>query len=218
MNSLNSYTGKIIEVELTSKKNITGKLIEVGLDIIVLFNGTYFAYLPIQHIHRVRKGESTDTDFTSNELSPILKDDDQLSLRKIVNNASGIFVEILLSGNHLVYGYIQHVQDDYVVLDSPAFKTMILPIAHLNCLIPYLNQTPYQMRAGKQPVISKGSFALTFKEQLKVYNGRIVIFDLGKDPQKVGLLTKVEDRMVELVTGNGQILYLNIAHLKSLHG
>lgn len=218
MNSLRSYTGKIIEVELSSKKNITGKLIEVGSDIIVLFNGKYFVYLPIQHIHRVRKGESTDTDFTSNDPSPILKDDDQLSLRKIVNNASGIFVEILLSGNHVVYGYIKHVQEDYVVLDSPAYKTMILPMAHLNCLIPYLNQTPYQINAGKQPVPSEGSFAQTFKEQLKVFNGRVVIFDLGKDPQKVGLLTKVGDSLVELVTGNGQILHLNIAHLKSLHG
>jgi hypothetical protein len=46
----------------------------------------------------------------------------------------------------------------------------------------------------------------------------MAIFDLGENPQKVGLITKVDDSLVELVTGNGQILHLNIAHLKSLHG
>ena len=218
MNSLSSYTGKIIEVELSSKKNITGKLIEVGSDIIVLFNGKHFVYLPLQHIHCMRKSESKDTDFTSKDSSPILKDDNQLSFRKIVTNASGIFVELVLSGNHVVYGYIKQIQDDYVVLDSPAYKIIIIPMAHINCLIPYFNQTPYQINAEKQPVTSEGSFAQTFHEQLKVYQGRMAIFDLGKNPQKVGLLTKVEDSLVELVTGNGQILHLNIAHLKSIHG
>jgi len=217
MNSLSSYKGKIIEVELSFKKNITGKLIEVGSDIIVLFNGKHFVYLPLQHIHCMRKGESTNTDFTSNS-SPILNDDNQLSFRKIVTNASGLFVELVLSGNHVVYGYIKQVQDDYIVLNSPAYKIIILPMAHVNCLIPYFNQTPYHINAEKQPIASEGSFAQTFHEQLKVYQGKMAIFDLGKNPQKVGLITKVGDSLVELVTGNGQILHLNITHLKSLHG
>ncbi len=50
------------------------------------------------------------------------------------------------------------------------------------------------------------------------YWSRFAIFNLGKDSQKVGLLTKVEDDLVELITGSGQILHLNIAHLKSHHG
>ena len=218
MNSLSSYTGKIIEVELSSKKNITGKLIEVGSNIIVLFNGNHFVYLPVQHILCLRKGESADTDFHSNDVSPILKDGNQLTLRKILINAAGIFVEILLSGGHVVYGYIKDIHDDYIVFHSPAFKIMIIPIAHVKWLIPYLNQTPYQINTEQQPVPSEGTFAQTFKEQLKVYIGKMVIFDVGKDPQKVGLLSNVEDNLVELITGNGQILHLNIEHLKSMHG
>lgn len=218
MNSLSSYIGKIIEVELSSKKNITGKLIEVGSNIIVLFNGNHFVYLPVQHILCLKKGQSADSDFLSGDVSPILKDGNQLSLRKILTNAVGIFVEILISGGHVVYGYIKDIQDDYIVFHSPAFKTMSIPIAHVKWLIPYINQTPYQINSGQQSVPSEGSFAQTFKEQLKVCIGKMVIFDVGKDPQKVGYLTNVEDDLVELITGNGQILHLNIEHLKSLHG
>jgi ferredoxin-fold anticodon binding domain-containing protein len=218
MNSLSSYTGKIIEVELSSKKNITGKLIEVGSNIIVLFNGNHFVYLPVQHILCLKKGQSAESDFLSNEVSPIFKDGNQLSFRKVLTNAVGIFVEILISGGHVVYGYIKDIQDDYIVCHSPAFNIMIIPIVHVKWLIPYLNQTPYQINAEQQPVPSEGSFAQTFKEQLKVCIGKMVIFDVGKDPQKVGLLTNVEDNLVELITGTGQILHFNIEHLKSLHG
>lgn len=218
MNSLNSYTGKIIEVELSSKKSITGKLIEVGSDIIVLFNGKHYVYFPVQHIISVRNGESTDNEFINTDSSPIEKGGDLMSLKRILTNATGIFVEIYLSGNHTVYGYITHIQEDYVVFESPASKTIYLPIVHLKWLIPYLNQTPYQIKSDQPQVISKESFTHTFEDQLKTFIGKMVIFDFGKDPQKVGMLSKAGNNLVELITGNGQILYLNIAHIKSLNG
>lgn len=218
MNTLSSYTGKIIEVELSSKKNITGKLIEVGLDIIVLFNGKHFVYFPVKHIISVRNGESTDDEFINTDSSPIDKNGNLMSLREILINASGIFVEVYLSGNHTVYGYITHIQDDYVVFDSPAFKNIILPTAHIKWLIPYLSKTPYQIKNESSKAIPGESFAHTLEEQLKTFTGKIVIFGFGKDPQNVGLLLKVGKNLVELITGDGQILYLNIDHIKSLHG
>ena len=218
MNTLSSYTGKIIEVELSSKKNITGKLIEVGSDIVVLFNGKHFVYFPVKHIVSMRNGESTDNEFINTDSSPIDKNGNLMSLREILTNASGIFVEIYLSGNHTVYGYITHIQDDYVVLESPVFKNVILPIAHIKWLIPYLSKTPYQIKTDQSKVIPRESFAHTFEDQLKTFTGKIVIFGFGKDPQNVGLLLKVGNNLVELITGDGQILYLNIDHIKSLHG
>jgi hypothetical protein len=216
VNSLNSYTGKIIEVELTSRKSITGKLIEVGSDIIVLYNGKHYVYFPVQHIISVKNGESTDNEFINTDSSPIEKDGNLMSLKRILTNSSGIFVEIYLSGNHTVYGYITHIQEDYVVFESPAIKTIYIPIVHIKWLIPYLNQTPYQISSNQPRVISKESFAHIFEDQLKTFIGKIVIFDLGKDPQKVGKLINAEKNMVELITGDGQILYLNIAHIKLL--
>lgn len=215
MNSLRSYIGQIIEVEISSKKKIVGKLLELGSDLIVLFNGQKYVYVPIVHLLSVSKGESLDTEYTNKETVPF--EGKQLSLKQILNNASGIFVELYLTGNHTVHGYIQKVQGDYIVFDSPAFKTLYIPIAHLKWLIPYLNQTPYQIKTGQQLISSDESFAQTFEEQMKKMLGKIVLFDLGKDSEKIGILNRVEKILVELVTGNGKTIYLNMAHLKSMH-
>ncbi|QBP42854.1 DUF2642 domain-containing protein [Paenisporosarcina antarctica] len=217
MNNLSSYTGQILEIELTSKKSMTGKLMEIGSDIIVLFNGQNYVYLPMMHILCVRKGDSTEDEFINPDSSPIQKNEDLISLKKILTNASEIFVEIFLSGNHTVYGYINQIQDDYIIFYSPAFKTIHIPIVHLKWLIPYINKTPYQIKACQSLSSSEGIFASTFKEQLKTFVGKIVTFDLGKDSQKIGKINNAENNLVELITGDGQIIYLNIAHLKSLH-
>ncbi|MGB3260012.1 DUF2642 domain-containing protein [Paenisporosarcina sp.] len=215
MNSLKSYIGKIIEVEISSKKTIVGKLVELGSDLIVLFNGQQYVYLPLVHLLSVKSGESTDTEYIIEETAPF--EGTQLSLKQILKNASGIFVELFLTGNHTVHGYIQNVQEDYIVFDSPAFKTMYIPVAHLKWLIPYLNQTPYQIKTGQQINSSGESFAQTFEEQMKKSLGKIVLFDLGKDSEKIGILNGVENVLVELVKGNGKTIYLNMAHLKSMH-
>jgi hypothetical protein len=215
MNSLKLYIGKIIEVEISSKKTIVGKLLELGSDLIVLFNGQQYVYLPLVHLLSVKSGESTDTEYIIEETAPF--EGAQLSLKQILTNASGIFVELFLTGNHIVHGYIQNVQEDYIVFDSPAFKTMYIPVAHLKWLIPYLNQTPYQIKTGQQINSSCESFAQTFEEQMKKSLGKIVLFDLGKDSEKIGILNGVENVLVELVKGNGKTIYLNMAHLKSMH-
>ncbi|MGE6486759.1 DUF2642 domain-containing protein [Paenisporosarcina sp. NPDC076898] len=215
MNSLRSYIGQIIEVEVSSKKTIVGKLLELGSDLIVLFNGRQYVYLPVVHLLSVNKGESTDTEYMNAETAPF--EGKQLSLKQILTNASGIFVELFLTGNHHVHGYIQNVQEDYIVFNSPAFKTMYIPVAHLKWLIPYLNQTPYQIKTGQQIHSSGESFAQTFEEQMKKSLGKIVLFDLGKDSEKIGILNGVENILVELVKGNGKTIYLNMAHLKSMH-
>jgi len=215
MNSLRSYIGQIIEAEVSSKKTIVGKLLEIGSDLIVLFNGQKYVYLPVVHLLSVNKGESTDTEYMNAATAPF--EGKQLSLKQILTNASGIFVELFLTGNHTVHGYIQYVQEDYIVFDSPAFKTMYIPVSHLKWLIPYLNQTPYQIKTGQQIQSSGESFAQTFEEQMKKSLGKIVLFDLGKDSEKIGILNGVETVLVELVKGNGKTVYLNMAHLKSMH-
>ena len=56
MNSLRSYIGQIIEVEISSKKKIVGKLLELGSDLNVLFDGQKYVYVPIVHLLSVSKG------------------------------------------------------------------------------------------------------------------------------------------------------------------
>lgn len=219
MNRLSLYMDQIVELELAPKKTLVGRLVEVGSDIAVLFNGHHFLYVPVAHLLSVKRGESTNanSEYLTNQSTPLEKDTKLLTLKQIVTNASGIFVELFLAGNHTVYGYIKHIKENYIVFDSPAFKTIYIPIPHIKWLIPHLNQTPYQMKTGQQLMSSDESFAPTFDEQVKRFIGKIVLFELGKDPQKIGLLTSVENSLLELVSGNGNVIYLNISHLKSMH-
>lgn len=219
MNTLSLYIDQIVELELASKKSIVGKLVEVGSDIVVLYNGQHFLYVPVAHLLSVKRGEYTDTnsEYLTNQSTPLEKDNKLLTLKQIVTNASGIFVELFLAGNHTVFGYIKHIKEDYIVFDSPAFKPIYIQLAHIKWLIPYLNQTPYQMKTGQQLMSSDESFAPTFNEQVKRFIGKIVLFDLGKDPQRIGLLKNVENSLLELVSGNGTVIYLNMTHLKLMH-
>jgi hypothetical protein len=217
MSYLNQYVSKVIEIELSSKKTIIGKLVEYGSNILVVFNGQKFIYIPFLHINLIRQCDSKDTEFTvvaGN--TPIDKESDKLSLTRILNNAKGIFVEIYISGNQSVYGYITNIRNDYFVFYSPAYKTIYIPIEHLKWLIPYLDQSPYDLKSESLVIPLEIELADTFEEQIKKLEGEVVLFDLGKDPNKIGLIKNIEQNTVELVSGNGQIHYLNITHIKSL--
>lgn len=217
MSYLSQFTGKIIEIELSSKKMMTGKLVEYGSDILVIYNTGKFFYIPFMHIIFIRESDSTDGDFVISEQSPIIKESDRMSLTKILNNAKGIFVEIYVTGNQSVYGYITNIRNDYFVFYSPAFKTMYIPIAHLKWLIPYLDQTPYNLKSESSVISINVGLADTFEEQIKKLEGEVVLFDLGRDPNKIGLIKNMDQNTVELVSGDGHILYLNLTHIKTLH-
>lgn len=216
MNYLSQYMGQIIEIEVSSKKIITGKLIEYGSDIVVVFNGRKFFYIPVLHIIHIKKSENIEEQITTVAPSPIGQEE-LLSFEKILGNALGIFVEVYIAGNQSIYGYITHKQNDYIVFYSPAFKTLFIPIAHLKWLIPHLDKTPYSVN-GNPGNSFTGALAATFEDQLKKLIGEVVQFDLGKNSDTIGLIKNFENNMVEMVTGDGQIIFLNLLHIKSIHG
>jgi hypothetical protein len=61
------------------------------------------------------------------------------------------------------------------------------------------------------------TLAKTFREQLQNHLGNIVIFDLGENLTKAGILQKVEDDVVELVMADGEKIFRNLKHLKTVH-
>ena len=73
MNYLSQYEGQLIEIELAAKKIITGKLVEYGTDILVVFNGQYFYYIPVQHIICISKPDYTEDEIINVAPSPIRK-------------------------------------------------------------------------------------------------------------------------------------------------
>jgi hypothetical protein len=219
MSFLKQYIGKIIEIEVSSKKSLVGVLVDYGSDIAILYGRNEFYYIPFMHIQSIKECKDNTEDFGNPEKNPIDQNEQMISCRKILTNAKGIFVEIYVTGKQSIYGYITSVLNNYFVFYSPVYKTMYVPINHLKWLIPYhLNETPYALSKERLPLSPVNiSNARTFEEQLKKFEGEIVVFDLGENPNKIGMVKKFENNIVELVTGREETVYWNLNHLKTVH-
>ena len=56
----------------------------------------------------------------------------------------------------------------------------------------------------------------TFEEQLKKLENQIVILDGGDNPEKIGLLQKVSNNKAILITADGETVYRNLDHIKTI--
>jgi hypothetical protein len=218
MEELKAYVGKKIMIEISGKINHIGILIDIGSDILVIYNGNDYLYVPFIHIQHINCDVS-DEEIKEPHSPSILDPNDQISLRKIANNAKGVFVEIFVTSNKAIHGYITNVMNDYIVFYSPVYKTMFIPLQHLKWLIPYYpNQTPYRLDRSEFPVSpTKLTLARTCEEQLQKLRGRIVVFDLGLEQHRIGQLRNIKDNFIELITARDQTIYLNLRHIKTIH-
>lgn len=150
---------------------------------------------------------------------PFLEESEPISFRKILMNAKGQFIELCVTGNRSIHGYITSVLNDYIVFYSPVFKTVFLSMQHIKWLIPYsTNLTPYTLSNTDLPVVpSTIPLARTFEEQLKKYIGHLLVFDLGENPNKVGLIQNISNNIVELVNAEANIVFWKLSHIKSVH-
>lgn len=217
---LDDYKGEYVDVEISSKKHLVGTLIEYSNDIVVIYSENQFYYVPSLHIQYMKKNNQprAGTEQTP-ETIPFVDEDGTISYRKILNNAKGYFVEIYVTGKQSIHGYITSIMNNYFVFYSPVYKTMFIPLYHLKWLIPYdTDQTPYSLSNNSLPVNpEKVTLARTFEEQLKKYIGKIVVFDIGEEPYKIGKLQKFENNVVEIVTGREETIFWNFHHLKVFH-
>ena len=124
-----------------------------------------------------------------------------------------------VEGNRTIHGYLTSIMNDYFVFYSPAHKVMYISMNHVKWLIPYIkNTTPYSLSNEKLPVKPTSlSLARTFTEQCKRLENNMVILDNGDHPEKIGLLQKVFDSKLALVNAEGEMVYWNCHHLKTLH-
>jgi hypothetical protein len=215
---LSSMIGKGIELDISGNIERVGMLVDYGLDLVVIYDGNNYVYIPFGHIQNIRLHRGTmQTDQPSAyERSDA---DNELSYRKILMESKGMFVQIFVAGNQSIHGYVTSVMTNYFVFYSPAHQTLFIPMFHLKWLIPYPeNQTPYTLRKEELPV-QPTSFKLarTFEEQIKKFEGNIVMFDLGSQPDKIGLLKGIQNNIAELVTADQRSVYWNIHHIKMVN-
>lgn len=219
MRVLQPFVGQQVIVEISGNNICNGKLIDLGLDIMVMVYEQQFYYIPLVHVQNVKlNSESrTGTDILSNE-TPIDYLADSLSFRKILNTAKGRFVEIYVTGNKTIHGYLTSIMNDYIVFYSPVYKTMYVSMNHLKWLIPYRsNVTPYSLDNQFLPMNAINiALSRTFEEQCKKLEGKIVVFDLGENTNKIGLLQKADNDFIQLINASGDKVFWNLQHLKTV--
>ena len=126
-------------------------------------------------------------------------------------------MEIFVTGNRSIHGYITSVLNDYIVFYSPIYKMILISMHHLKWLVPYQNKlTPYTLSNENLPVVPANiPLSRSFEEQLQKYKGQLLVFDMGDNPNKVGLVKSVSNNIVELVTASGETNYFEACTFKN---
>ena len=223
MSYFSRYIGSLIDLELDGGVKHTGMLVDAGPDIVVMYSRDSYMYIPLTHVRHIEP-LPPGTSSISNSPKPSSDDnpfwnEKELSYRKVLLHSKGTFVEIFVTGNQSLHGYVTTILTNYIVFYSPVYKTMYIPLLHLKWLIPYPpDRTPYMLERNKLPVAPSGlTLARTFEEQLKKLTGKIVVFDAGLQADYTGLLLNSEDHIAELVTAHGRKLHTNVRQIKTVH-
>lgn len=218
MSVLRQYVQQHVEVEISGGHYCRGKIVELGLDLIVLADEKQFYYIPLVHVQYVRQACPPVAEAELVAADPTIDyEEENLSYRKILNNAKGRFVKMYVSGI-TIHGYLTSIMNDYFVFYSPVHKAMFVSMNHLKWLIPYdAGHTPYTLDNQSLPVQPLTiSLSRTFEEQCKKLAGQVVVLDLGDHPQKIGLLQKVDNQIVELVNAEGEKVCWGLQHIKTV--
>lgn len=212
--------GELIKLELTNKKQFYGTLIDIGSDIIVFHNNYDFIYIPMLHIKNVRLLTKEEEESISKPESIVdMPFEEELSLRKILNSAKGLFTEIYVTGNQPIHGYITGVMNNYISFYSPVFKTILISLQHIKWLIPYsANERPYGLGNEDLPVHpSNVSLARTFEVQIEKMIGKLVVFNVGENESLIGKILNVDNKFIELMIARENKICLNHTHIKTIH-
>lgn len=215
MNSVMQLINQQIMVKVTGGNFIQGIFTDIGNDILVLFDGQRYRYIPLIHVHKIKLSSQEEEEISQPTGNSLIQQEKEISYRSILTNAKGLFTEIQVSGKQPLYGYITGVLSDYFVFNSPIYQTVYIPLTHLKWLTLHdQNATPYTITS--LPIQTQNP-SRSFEEQLKKLEDNLVVFDLGEDQDKIGLLKKIENNLIELITANGETVILNPAHVKSVY-
>jgi len=219
---IKDHIGTYIKLEISGNKAINGILIDIGSDLWVIYNGYDYLYIPTVHVQNWKfpKQEEIDEIITlSDDQSPIFSPNEEISLRKTLTAAKGIFTEIYVTSKQALHGYIISIMNNYFVFYSPIYKTMFISLNHLKWLIPYTNnQRPYGLSNASLPVNpSNITFARSFEVQIEKLNGTLAVFNIGENENSMGKIMGIKNNFVELISAKGDPVYKNLQHIKTVH-
>ena len=218
---IQSLIKEFVQIEVSGKKILKGTLIDVGKDLLVIFNGTDYMYIPIDHIHNFCALKNNELDMLAPIESSSIKtsgNNEDLSLQATLHQAKGKNIEIYLIDDQPLHGYITHILDDYFEFYSPVYKTMYVSIKHLKWLIPYVsNEGPYGVNNNYSKSLVNENLENTFKNKINKFKDKLIVFNIGGSKSHIGTIKNVEEQMVELEKARAAKDYLNIDHIKTIH-
>ncbi|AZN38694.1 DUF2642 domain-containing protein [Paenibacillus albus] len=221
MNEYASLIGEKVVLEISGKRLLPGRLIDVGSDIVVLLYQLRYLYIPFAHVHNLKadvsSGEGSESGSQAEEPSIGLLVD-QLNVAKIMQEAKGLFVEIYVSGNKSIHGYLNGVMNDYFTLYSPIHGTIYVALSHMKWLIPYpTSHVPYARSTGTAPMgQTQPSLAKNFEGTLKKEEGKMAVIDLSGASERIAVIKGVAGGIINVIDADGNSTLLNIAHVKTM--
>lgn len=217
-----NFGKEIIGLEISGGKFLKGSIIEMSNDIVVLFDGNDYLYIPFNHVQNLTLIKNYQD--TMNEPSePSLLDTDtdkkELTFPNILTQAQGIYTEIYVTGKTPIHGYISNIMNDYIVVQSPIYSSIYIASTHIKWLIPYYtNQTPYGL-TEKVFTIKPYNELLpsTFAAQIEKMRDKLVVINLGEKENYIGKINNVKGPIVEIQTARTNQSYLNLSHIQTIH-
>lgn len=222
-NLLQDFDKEIVQMGITGKRVLRGKIIDNSSEIVVLFDGEEFLYIPVCHIHEIEidysneDGLQVPSSFTQDKL--FNSKNEEMTLLKVLAKTVGIYLEIHVLNNQPLHGYISTILQNYIVFQSPIYKTMFIPIQHLKIIVPYSqNQKPYSLSSDDFPInASNEKFPSTFEVQMKNFKNKLVILNAGEKNNYAGRILESKGTMITLQTAKGNTIHYNIQHIKTIH-
>ncbi|WP_318618123.1 DUF2642 domain-containing protein [Sporosarcina sp. YIM B06819] len=218
-NIIRSLVKQVVQLEVSGKNILKGTVIDLGTDTMVLFNGAEFVYIPLDHIQNFKVDGNNDEDIQAPAMLPSISADENdvdLTFTKVLTQAQGKYVEIYVTGNEALHGYITSIKDNYFEFQSPVYKTMYISLSHVKWLIPYAqNELAYGLNLPVQP--NNETLASTFEVQVEQFKNEIVVLNIGGPKSHIGKITNVEQQIAEIQTARADSSYVNLGHIKTLH-
>ena len=219
---IQSFVNEVVKVEVSGKNLINGTVIDLGSDMIVLYNGISFMYIPLVHIQGFEIDSDNESDIKApTEFPSVIAEENEvdLSFSGVLSQVKGKYVEIYVTGGRPLHGRITSIMNDYFVFNSPIYKTMYISLNHLKWLIPYSqNERPYGLD-GYAILLEpdNNSLASTLEAQVKKVENKMVVFNIDGNKSHIGIVNKIEGQIVEIQTARAHPIYLNLHHIKTFH-
>ena len=210
-----------VTVSLIGDSLFKGIIFDSGSDIIVLFNGKEFIYIPVNHIEYIAP-DIPDTELTEpSNFQNILSNNSHkdLTFDSILKEAIGVYQQLCIINKKQLHGTIIEVLEDYIVFSSPIYQKIYIAKKHLKWLIPYtVNERPYGLSEDEcnWQQVEKGSREY-FTEQLRTLSNKLVVINLGEKYHHIGKLKNISNEMLELKSVKDNSMYVNIAHIQTIH-